>query len=131
MGAMGRGRDTHQNRRRDRHALAAIALLADEVRGRLYRFVRAQPTPVTRDQAATAIGISRKLAAFHLDKLTAAGLLEATTPDPAAGPTAPRCRRPEHPAADRGQAPAAQVPRQLGLARLGRELAWTIAAKLL
>ena len=44
--------------------MAAIALLADELRQRLYRFVRAQPTPVTRDQAAAAAGISRKLAAF-------------------------------------------------------------------
>jgi predicted ArsR family transcriptional regulator len=67
----------------DHHAMAAIALLADELRQRLYRFIAAQPHPVTRDQAAAAVGISRKLAAFHLDKLTAAGLLEATTPDPA------------------------------------------------
>jgi predicted ArsR family transcriptional regulator len=63
--------------------LAAIALLADELRQRLYRFVAAQPNPVTRDQAAAAVGISRKLAAFHLDKLAAAGLLEATAADPA------------------------------------------------
>ena len=47
--------------------MAAIALLADELRQRLYRFVAAQPGPVTRDQAAAAVGISRKLAAFHLD----------------------------------------------------------------
>jgi predicted ArsR family transcriptional regulator len=67
----------------DRQAMAAIALLADELRQRLYRFVAAQPGPVTRDQAAAAVGISRKLAAFHLDKLTAAGLLEATAADPA------------------------------------------------
>src|SRR5215204_4113604 len=66
-----------------RQQLAAIALLADERRQRLYRFVAAQPGPVTRDQAAAAVGISRKLAAFHLDKLTAAGLLEATAADPA------------------------------------------------
>ena len=45
--------------------------------------VTAQPGPVTRDQAAAAVGISRKLAAFHLDKLTAAGLLETAAPDPA------------------------------------------------
>ena len=63
--------------------MAAIALLADELRQRLYRFVAAQPGPVTRDEAAAAVGISRKLAAFHLDKLTATGLLEATAPDPA------------------------------------------------
>jgi predicted ArsR family transcriptional regulator len=67
----------------DRQAMAAIALLADEFRQRLYRFVAAQPGPVTRDQAAAAVGISRKLAAFHLDKLTAAGLLETAAPDPA------------------------------------------------
>jgi predicted ArsR family transcriptional regulator len=67
----------------DRQAMAAIALLADELRQRLYRFVAAQPGPVTRDQAAAAVGISRKLAAFHLDKLTAAGLLETAAPDPA------------------------------------------------
>jgi predicted ArsR family transcriptional regulator len=66
-----------------RQQLAAIALLADELRQRLYRFVAAQPGPVTRDQAAAALGISRKLAAFHLDKLAAAGLLEATAPEPA------------------------------------------------
>jgi predicted ArsR family transcriptional regulator len=81
-----------------RRQMAALALLADELRQRLYRFVAAQPRPVTRDQAAAAAGISRKLAAFHLDKLTAAGLLEATTPDPASrrpGPgRAPKAYRP-------------------------------------
>ena len=63
--------------------MAAIALLADELRQRLYRFIAAQPGPVTREQAAAAVGISRKLAAFHLDKLVSAGLLETATPDPA------------------------------------------------
>jgi predicted ArsR family transcriptional regulator len=51
--------------------MAAIGLLADELRQRLYRFVAARPMPVTRDQAAAAAGIPRKLAAFHLDKLVA------------------------------------------------------------
>jgi predicted ArsR family transcriptional regulator len=82
----------------DRQAMAAIALLADELRQRLYRFVAAQPGPVTRDQAAAAVGISRKLAAFHLDKLVSAGLLEAAAPDPASrrpGPgRAPKAYRP-------------------------------------
>jgi predicted ArsR family transcriptional regulator len=68
----------------DRQAMAAIALLADELRQRLYRFVAAQPGPVTRDQAAAAVGISRKLAAFHLAKLVSAGLLETAAPAPAA-----------------------------------------------
>src|SRR5215218_4771098 len=77
------GRTSRMEPDQDQQAMAALALLAEELRQRLYRFVAAQPGPVTRDQAAAAVGISRKLAAFHLDKLTAAGLLEATAPDPA------------------------------------------------
>jgi predicted ArsR family transcriptional regulator len=88
----------------DQQAMAALALLADELRQRLYRFVAAQPGPVTRDQAAAAVGISRKLAAFHLDKLTAAGLLETTAPDPAS-------RRPGP-----GRAPKAYQPAATELA---------------
>jgi predicted ArsR family transcriptional regulator len=59
-------------------AVRAVALLGDEVRHRLYEFVRAARGPVTREQAAAATGISRKLAAFHLDKLAEAGLLQAS-----------------------------------------------------
>src|SRR5215217_5115139 len=77
------GRTSRMEPDQDQQAMAALALLAEELRQRLYRFVAAQPGPVTRDQAAAAVGISRKLAAFHLDKLTAAGLLEATAADPA------------------------------------------------
>ncbi|HWC79049.1 MAG TPA: helix-turn-helix domain-containing protein [Pseudonocardiaceae bacterium] len=58
-------------------AIQAVATLADELRGGMYRFIRAAGRPVTRDEAAAAVGISRKLAAFHLDKLVAAGLLRA------------------------------------------------------
>jgi predicted ArsR family transcriptional regulator len=43
----------------------------------LYAFIRRARGPVTRDEAATAAGISRKLAAFHLDKLVEAGFLRA------------------------------------------------------
>ena len=58
--------------RRDAEAVGA---LEDELRRRLYLFVRAQGRPVNRDEAASAAGISRKLAAFHLDKLEDRGLL--------------------------------------------------------
>lgn len=61
----------------DEFGLAALAPLADGTRRELYAYVRAQAAPVTRDEAAASAGISRKLAAFHLDKLVAAGLLEA------------------------------------------------------
>jgi predicted ArsR family transcriptional regulator len=70
-------------------ALLAAALLADGLRHQLYAFIRAAGRPVTRDQAATAAGISPKLAAFHLDKLARAGLLQVSTavtgPSPAGG----------------------------------------------
>jgi predicted ArsR family transcriptional regulator len=59
----------------DRQAVAAIATLDDDVRNALYVFVRAADGPVTRESAAAAVAISRKLAAFHLDKLVDAGLL--------------------------------------------------------
>ncbi|WP_345603470.1 helix-turn-helix transcriptional regulator [Pseudonocardia adelaidensis] len=58
-------------------AIEAVAVLGEEVRRRLYYAVRAAGRPVSRDEAATAVGISRKLAAFHLDKLTDVGLLRA------------------------------------------------------
>ncbi|MGZ4649472.1 MAG: helix-turn-helix transcriptional regulator [Kineosporiaceae bacterium] len=53
----------------------AVAALADGGRRELYAFARRQDRPITRDEAAAHLGISRKLAAFHLDKLVAAGLL--------------------------------------------------------
>jgi predicted ArsR family transcriptional regulator len=58
--------------------LAAIALLQDPVRRALYGHVVAAGGEVSRNQAAEAVGVQRGLAAFHLDKLVEAGLLEAS-----------------------------------------------------
>nr|WP_219542962.1 MULTISPECIES: helix-turn-helix domain-containing protein [Nonomuraea] len=58
-------------------ARAAVAVLSDDLRRRMYDFIRRADRPVTRDEAAESVGISRKLAAFHLDKLVAVGLLSA------------------------------------------------------
>ncbi|MGV0049959.1 helix-turn-helix transcriptional regulator [Mycobacterium colombiense] len=55
---------------------AGIGALADPVRRQLYRFVCSQPGLVSRDQAADAVGIPHHQAKFHLDRLTAEGLLE-------------------------------------------------------
>ena len=55
----------------------AIALLEEPTRRRLYDLVVARTEPVGRDDAAGSLGISRELAAFHLDRLFEAGLLEA------------------------------------------------------
>jgi predicted ArsR family transcriptional regulator len=66
-------------------SLASVAVLGEQTRWRLYALVRAARRPVSRDEAAASIGISRKLAAFHLDKLVSAGLLRAGYDAPMAG----------------------------------------------
>ncbi|WP_067826129.1 helix-turn-helix transcriptional regulator [Actinomadura kijaniata] len=55
----------------------AIAALQDPVRRRLYEFVAARGREVGRNEAAEAVGVQRTLAAFHLDRLVEAGLLES------------------------------------------------------
>jgi predicted ArsR family transcriptional regulator len=56
----------------------ALRALADPVRRRVYGFVAASAGPVTRDEAAAALGLGRSLAAYHLDRLGASGLLSVT-----------------------------------------------------
>ena len=58
--------------------LGAIGSLQEPVRRALYQYVASERGDVSRDQAAGAVGIQRSLAAFHLDKLVEAGLLETT-----------------------------------------------------
>ena len=57
--------------------IAAIRLLDEPVRRRLYEWVVDQGRPVGRDEAAGAVQIGRPLAAFHLERLADAGLLES------------------------------------------------------
>jgi predicted ArsR family transcriptional regulator len=56
--------------------LVALASLGDPLRRALYRSVTSRDGAVGRDEAAAAVGVSRALAAYHLDKLVEAGLLE-------------------------------------------------------
>ena len=56
--------------------LRALSLLDEPARRRLYDWVVAQARPVGREEAAKALKITRALAAFHLDRLAEAGLLE-------------------------------------------------------
>ncbi len=58
--------------------LAAVALLAEPARGALYELVRGKADEVGREEAARALGISVKLAAFHLDRMAEAGLLDVS-----------------------------------------------------
>lgn len=55
-----------------------MSSLEDPVRRQLYEIVSARPAPVCRDEAASAAGIGRSLAAYHLDKLVDSGLLDVT-----------------------------------------------------
>jgi predicted ArsR family transcriptional regulator len=72
--------------------LEAIALLHDPVRRSLYEYVVRQGREVSRNEAAEAVGLQRTLAAFHLDRLAASGLLEVgyRRLTPRAGPGAGR-----------------------------------------
>jgi predicted ArsR family transcriptional regulator len=74
-------------------AVEAIAVLEEPTRRRLYEYVAGRPGPVSRDDAATALGIPRTTAAFHLDKLTEEGLL-ATCYERRSGRTGPGAGRP-------------------------------------
>jgi predicted ArsR family transcriptional regulator len=56
--------------------LAALASLGDPLRRDLYHCVTSREGGVGRDEAAAAVGVSRSLAAYHLDKLVEAGLLD-------------------------------------------------------
>ena len=62
---------------RDIDAIQDVATLAEPVRRALYEHVVGQLGGVGREAAAGAVGISRALAAFHLDRLVDAGLLSA------------------------------------------------------
>lgn len=65
-------------------AIDAVSVLAEDSRRRMFAFVRRAGRAVTRDEAAASVGISRKLAAFHLDKLVDAGLLRTGGEPPGA-----------------------------------------------
>lgn len=58
------------------HQAAGIGALADATRRALYEYVCAQPDPVGREQAASALGIALHNVSFHLDRLVDEGLLD-------------------------------------------------------
>lgn len=55
---------------------SAIGSLAEPQRRALYDYLCSRAEPVSRDQAAEALGIPRHTAKFHLDRLVHDGLLE-------------------------------------------------------
>lgn len=56
--------------------ILAVATLEEPTRRCLYDHVVRQTAAVSRDEAATALGLPRATAAFHLDRLADEGLLE-------------------------------------------------------
>jgi predicted ArsR family transcriptional regulator len=69
------------------------AVLSDGQRRAIYGFVRAGHRPVSREEVAAATGVSRSLAAFHLERLLDAGLVTADYARPE-GRTGPGAGRP-------------------------------------
>ncbi|HEY9333614.1 MAG TPA: helix-turn-helix domain-containing protein [Kribbella sp.] len=74
-------------------SVQAVAVLEEPTRRRLYEYVVGRPEPVSRDDAASALGIPRTTAAFHLDRLTEEGLLD-TCYERRTGRTGPGAGRP-------------------------------------
>ncbi|WP_405065654.1 helix-turn-helix domain-containing protein [Kribbella sp. NBC_01510] len=74
-------------------SVQAVAALEEPTRRRLYEYVVGRPEPVSRDDAANALGLPRTTAAFHLDKLAEEGLL-ATCYERRTGRTGPGAGRP-------------------------------------
>src|SRR5215208_4398125 len=73
--------------------VSAIAALEEPTRRRLYDHVVRQPGPVGRDEAAAALGLARQTAAFHLDRLADASLLDVVY-ERRSGRTGPGAGRP-------------------------------------
>ena len=71
----------------------ALEVLAEPTRRALYQACRETGAPLTREELAEAVGISRRLAAFHLDLLADAGLLTVDYARPA-GRSGPGAGRP-------------------------------------
>src|SRR4051794_5328395 len=72
--------------------IAAVTALDDPARRAVFDLVARAGTAVSRDQAAEALGVSRRAAAFHLDRLADQGLLavEYRRPPGRGGPGAGR-----------------------------------------
>jgi len=96
-----------------------VTALADASRRVLYDYVRHADHPVGRDEAADAAGMSRGLAAFHLDKLVDVGLLRARYQAP---PDRPR---------GRGRSPKVYEPAGDGVAVTIPERRYRLIAEIL
>jgi predicted ArsR family transcriptional regulator len=95
--------------------LARLAALDEPIRRRLFAYVRSSSEPVSREDAAEAVGISRSLAAYHLDKLAEQDLVTASYRRPE-GRTGPGAGRPAKLYVARGEVSVSVPPRDYELA---------------
>jgi predicted ArsR family transcriptional regulator len=98
---------------------SAVAALTDRSRRALYAYVCDAGRPVNREEAAEATGVSRGLAAFHLDKMVEVGLLAASYQAPAGQPRG------------RGRTPKVYVPAGDGVAVTLPERRYELIAEIL
>src|SRR6478609_7547390 len=73
--------------------IGAIAALDQPLRRDLYRLLAASDDWTSRDAAAAALAVPRSVAAFHLDKLAEAGVVEVRY-ERTSGRTGPGAGRP-------------------------------------
>ena len=71
-----------------------VRALGEPTRREVYLAVERAGRPMTRMDVAEAVGITHRLAAFHLDKLAAEGLLDIHRARPADRPAGPGAGRP-------------------------------------
>src|SRR3954452_17836644 len=82
--------DTHDDLER---RISGIAALDQPLRRQLYRLLSERDGWVTRDEASDALGVPRSVAAFHLDKLVEAGVVDVMF-ERTSGRTGPGAGRP-------------------------------------
>lgn len=106
--------------------VARVGLLAEPTRRLLYEYVSDAPRPVSREEAAEAVGVPVHTAKFHLDRLVDGGLL-ATEFHKLTGRTGPGSGRPsKHYRRNDAEIAVSLPPRQYDL--LSRVLADALAA---
>jgi predicted ArsR family transcriptional regulator len=89
-----------------------VAVLSEPRRREVYDFVSAHDSPVTRDDVAAGLSMTRSLAAFHLDKLADGGLLDVSFGRPPGRTGGPGAGRPSKRYAVSGAQVDVSVPRR-------------------
>jgi predicted ArsR family transcriptional regulator len=95
--------------------LTRLAALDEPIRRQLFAYVRGSSEPVSREEAADAVGISRSLAAYHLDKLVDQDLLITSYRRPE-GRSGPGAGRPAKLYVAQGEVSVSVPPREYELA---------------